>query len=309
MGNARRVVEREPVLAEPPVISPPEPSPPLVEPPPAPTPELALPPRAEDAETGSEFIARMEALGRAAIDDAVVAAVTAGNIPAFQRKLVPLSLADVDGVRGTLHVMCDYLAIGSDEDFIRMPMTSAAAQRIANLLDATLPTPKMVDLIYAAAPAKLPPSYIEGGPTEGTVEDFVVHHDKLERRRVKAGYALGVLTAGHKKDIVLSVRLAERHDRVAIYGWHKQEGDVVQPLSCRHSCRYADYSHGVRLVSQAVEIDGEQRRVTEVLADPDLASLISDEGPLPIVEYSTTLPEYVPTSKKRKRKKSTRANR
>jgi hypothetical protein len=285
-------------VSEPPALAaaapPPEPPPAL---------ELALPPRKAGAETGSKFIERIEGLGRAAIDEEVIRAITAGNVPTHARKLVPISLSDGHGERGKLWVACDYLAVGSDEDFIRMPMTSAAAQRLANVLDASLPTPRLVDLIYEQAPAKLPPSYIDGGPTEGTLDDFLVHHEKLEARRKKAGYELGVLTAGHKKDIVLSARLAERDDRVAIYGWHKRDGEVIQPLSCKHSCRYADYSHGVRLVAQKLVVDGKPQRLSEVLADEALADLLSDEGPLPVVSYPTVLPEYVASDKKKSKKK------
>jgi hypothetical protein len=268
----------------------------------APPPELRLPPRPPGAETGSRFIERIEGLGRAAIDEQVVAAVVSGNVPPFERRLAPIDVVGPGGERARLFVTCDYLAIGSDEDFIRMPMTSAAAQRIANLVDASLPTKKLVDVIYEQAPAKLPPSWIDGGPTEGTLADFTHHQETLEERRKARGLELGVLTAGDKKDIVLSRKMVERPDHVAIYGWHRSLGDPVQPLSCAHSCRYADYSHGVRLVAEDMTIDGAKYRFSEVLVDPDLADLLSDEGPLPVVEYSTVLPEYTGRTASKKRR-------
>jgi len=265
-------------------------------------PELALPPRPVGAESGSAFLRRLEGMGRGAIDDQVIAAITIGNVPQHLRKLAAVELSQDGVVRGRLFVTKDYLAIGSDDDFMRMPMTSAAAQKIADLLDATLPTPRIVDLIYEQAAVRLPPSYIDGGPTDDSLVDFQVHQAKLESRRKAGNYPLDALTAGHKKDIVLSTRLAERDDRVAIYGWHKKRGDVIQSLSCKHSCRYADYSHGVRIVAQAMTLDGKQRRVSDVLADSDEASLLSDEGPLPILVYSTELPQYAPPAKKKRAK-------
>jgi hypothetical protein len=260
---------------------------------------LDLPERPADAEPGSRFLERAEGLGRSGFDDAVFAAVEKGNVPAYQRKLLPVTVADDSGRKATLHVMCDYLAIGSDDDFIRMPMTSAAAQRIAELTGTILPTKKLVDDIYRQAEAKLPPSYIDGGPTDDWITDFLFHHDKLEKRRKALGYRLGVLTAGNKKDIVLCNRLAEDHDKVAIYGWHKNDEQVIQPLSTLHSCRYADYSHGIRLVDQRVDVDGTEHRLEDMMRDADLASLVSDEGPLAVVAHSKTLPEHVPTSKKK----------
>jgi hypothetical protein len=47
-----------------------------------------------------------------------------------------------------------------------------------------------------------------------------------------------------------------------------------------HGARYADYSHGVRLVSQTAYLDGVPTSIFELLADPQLAPQLSDEGPL-----------------------------
>lgn len=268
---------------------------------------LPLPERPADAETGSHFLERAEGLGRGAFDDLVFAAVEKGNVPTYQRKLFPVTASDGAGRSATVHVTCDYLAIGSDEDFIRMPMTSAAAQRIAELTGTMLPTKKLVDDIYRQAAAKLPPSYIDGGPTDDWITDFLVHHDKLEKRRKALGFPLGVLTAGNKKDIILCNRLVKSPDHVAIYGWHKNDDEVIQPLSTLHSCRYADYSHGVRLVDQRVLVDGTEHQLEDMLRDADLAALVSDEGPLEVVAYSKTLPEWSPApSARKKRKKKTK---
>jgi hypothetical protein len=255
-------------------------------------PVLDLPPRAHDAETGSEFLERTEGLGRNAMDEAVEAAILAGNIPDHLRRLVPVEVVDDAGRKAILHVTCDYLAIGHDDAFVRMPMTSAAAQRLCNRLGTTLPTPKLVDAIYEQATVRLPPSWIDGGPTDGTLADYAVHNDKLEQRRKKNVAPLGSLVAGHKKDVVLCERMNEHPGKVAIYGWHERSGKVVQPLSTRHSCRYADYSHGIRLVDQHMTIDGRVHRVSDVLQHADLASILSADGALSGTEYDTVLPEW-----------------
>lgn len=308
-----RSTQPRPAPSPPSAVPPDRPAPeappePITEAPPEPPeiPELALPPRPEGAETGSQFLERLEGMGRAATDEEIVTAVLAGNVPPYQRCFVPLEIESPEGHVARLWVTCDYLAIGSDEDFVRIPMTASAAQRIADRLDAILPTRKLVDAIYGSAPQKLPPSYIDGGPTEGTLDDYAVHQAKVEKRRLAAGYALGVLTAGHKKDLVLSKRLLEHPDSVAIYGWHLREGEVIQSLSTRHSRRYADYSHGVRLIAQAMTIDGEARRVCDVLEDQALAPLLCDEGALPMVAYPTTLPSYLPDASRQKKKKRPR---
>ena len=47
-----------------------------------------------------------------------------------------------------------------------------------------------------------------------------------------------------------------------------------------HGARYADYSHGVRLVSATAYVNGQPRSLLDVLQDPWLADIVSDEGPI-----------------------------
>ena len=101
-----------------------------------------------------------------------------------------------------------------------------------------------------------------------------------EVRGVRRGRKLGDLIAGIKKDVVVTNRLAERPDRVSIYGWHTLAGKAIQPLSIVHRDTYVDYSHGVRLMKRTVVVDGAARDVRHVLYATDLHQLLSDEGPL-----------------------------
>ena len=84
------------------------------------------------------------------------AQVKAGNVPPFLRKLLPVDVA-AGTVKASYFVAPDYLAIGSDDDFFLTPLTPLTAQAIADRLDCVLPTPKMVDDIYANATVKLKP--------------------------------------------------------------------------------------------------------------------------------------------------------
>jgi len=250
---------------------------------------LALPDRKPNADTGSRFLERTASLHPADFEDAAYDEVSSGNVPPFQRALVGVRL-QASSKRGKAHtgvvyVLCDYLAVGSDEDFLRLPLTPRTAQRVAALTGCVLPTPKLVDAIYRQAPAKLPPRFIEGGPTLENRWDYLTHNRDLEEQRTKRKLALGALTAGDKKDIVITNRLMKKHGRVAIYGWQREDGSVIQHLSTVHSRKYADYSHGVRLVSALMTVDGEERRVEDVLRDRELCSLLSNEGPLQIVAY------------------------
>ncbi len=99
----------------------------------------------------------------------------------------------------------------------------------------------------------------------------------MQRAATMAAFPLGTLVAGHQKDIVLTPRLAEDSGKVAIYGWHRQDGTSIQPLYTGHAETWVDYSHGVRLVSEAVFLNGRPSTIREILQDPELAPLLSDE--------------------------------
>jgi len=94
------------------------------------------------------------------------------------------------------------------------------------------------------------------------------------------GIPLGALVSGDKKDVVLSNRLITHPGQIAIYGWHRLTGAPIQPLSTVHGAHYADYSHGIRLVSRKVLVDGKLRSIAEILEDPVLSKVLSDEGPI-----------------------------
>src|SRR5262249_44777139 len=86
---------------------------------------------------------------------------------------------------------------------------------------------------------------------------------------------------GDKKDLVLTNQLRAKPEQIAIYGWHVSSGHPIQPLSLWHGKHYADYSHGVRLVSQVVLVNGMQASLYDVMSDPKLAQIVSGEGPIP----------------------------
>jgi hypothetical protein len=117
-----------------------------------------------------------------------------------------------------------------------------------------------------------------GEPREA-VATFVEHQSLVERQR--GGRRLGLLVDGAKKDVVVTPRLADRPGKVAIFGWHHPDGRPIQPLYTGHTAAYVDYSHGIRPVWREVEVDGRVLDIGDVLADPVLHSLLSDEGVVP----------------------------
>jgi hypothetical protein len=240
---------------------------------------LGLPTRKTDAIGGVAFAASIVNLPLQAREERIYQEVLNGNVPDFLRHLVAVPIKGViDGkpVEAKIFVAPDYLAVGSDDDFLYVPMTPYTAQRIADRLHCTLPTPRMVDAIYAASTVKITPTPIPPGPAMTTVPEFLQINQLIHDQR-QAG-PLGALVAGDKKDIVICRALKDTPGHVAIYGWHKPDGTAIQPLYVGHFATWADYSHGVRLVSDAMELDGHRVRVDRVLKDPKLSSLLSGEG-------------------------------
>jgi hypothetical protein len=109
---------------------------------------------------------------------------------------------------------------------------------------------------------------------------YAHHNDRIVAQRMALQAPTDLLTAGHKKDLVITNRLWANLGRVAIYGWHRPDGTAIQPLSTVHGARYADYSHGARLVSLVAYVDGEARSLIELLENPKFAGALSDEGPI-----------------------------
>jgi len=256
---------------------------------------LPLPPRPSDAGSGSAIVSAMALLTREVREEEIYKHVMGGNVPDFLRALVRVTdEATVGGVRHRVEydVTPDYLAIGSNTDYVLMPMTPLLAQRLADALACSLPTQRMVDAIYRSAALKLRPEPIPPSAAMVTTQVFLDHNALVKTQR--AGYVeafpLGALVAGHKKDIIISRAIAANLKPttprpVVIYGWHKPDGIPIQPIYNGHSETYADYSHGARLVRNIVRVDGAPSTIAKVLADEALSALLSDEGPIAVPTY------------------------
>jgi hypothetical protein len=235
--------------------------------------------------TGSQFaayVARMDSRQR---ERAIQDELLGGNLPGFLKNLVPVSLEyrppQGKALTATIFVMPEYLAIGSDKDFLRIPMNLYTASTVASRLGYVLPTRKMVDAIYRQAAFHFSPEPMTPGPQMTSTEYYRIHNEKIEEQSRTLGVMPGMLVSGHKKDVVMTNLLAANPGKIAIFGWHRLNGAPIQPLSTVHGACYADYSHGIRLVSETVLVEGQRRSIYDVLQDPILSRVLSDEGPIP----------------------------
>lgn len=258
--------------------------------------ELNIPPRQPGAKTGSQFMDFVTNMTFAQREEQIYNEIAAGNIPDFLRSLINVQAQFTDA-NGTPHtviykVMPDYLAIGSNEDFCRIPMGPITAQRLATLFGATMPTSKLVDNIYTNSAIKLQPvTYAPVGNQNELVPKFVLHNRAIDSLRLIAGGVLGQLTGGTKKDVVVSNKIVDpsRPNHVTIYGWHQLNGQPIQPLTNIHINTYVDYSHGIRFLNNEIIFDGQIRKITDLLRDDILYKVLSDE------QGAMSQPGYLPT--------------
>ncbi|MFA5911003.1 MAG: hypothetical protein WC815_19675 [Vicinamibacterales bacterium] len=240
-----------------------------------------IPVRDTQAPVGSAFVESVRRLDPVRRERAVLQEILHGNVPNFLRQLVPVTLTYAQRGRmlsATVFVMPDYLAIGADDDFLRIPMNLETATTIAAQFGFVLPTRRVVDAINAQAEHHLQPQPLPPGPQMTSTEYYQRHNELIEAQARTLGVTRGTLVAGHKKDVVISNLLARTPGRIAIYGWHRPGGAPIQPLSTVHGACYEDYSHGIRLMSDMAWQEGTFRPIREILQDPAAVAVLSDEG-------------------------------
>ena len=247
---------------------------------------LNLPARATNALTGSQFANIVWLSPRDNREAWIYGQIVSGNVPNWLRTLKPINTSS-GGHTGTYYVTPDYMAIGSDDDYFLIPMSPLLAQRLCDRFGYTLPTRKMVDQIWAASTVKMTPDPIPASGLMTTVPVFVDHNNmvRADRNTFTNSQPLGALVGGNKKDVISSgliytnfVNAPTITKVVVIYGWHYPGGSHIQNAYNGHEETYADYSHGIRFVQMNMTVDGGTASITNVLTDPTLAGLLSDDA-------------------------------
>lgn len=254
-------------------------------------PLLDLPGRPADALSGEEIVRAIGTLHYAAREERIYAEVALGNVPGWLRTLQPVRITGQVGGRMrevTFWVTPDYLAVGSDEDSFLIPLSPRTGQRIADLAGASLPTPAMVDAIWGAARVRLAPIRIPPDEHMRTLR-YIVRHDRLlQGQRMLRRVPPGVFVAGHKLDVVRLTKRPAGHgfldeesdddEIVGLYGWHRGDGEPIQPLFQVSMDSWPTFQQGIRLVDRKVLVDGVERDISDVLEDPELAALLTETG-------------------------------
>ncbi|MEQ8523167.1 hypothetical protein [Gracilimonas sp.] len=249
------------------------------------TPMLDLPAiSGEQVRTATDFLIKTRSLDYEARQRAAAEWILEGQIPSFLRELVPVSFKNTNNEKAVILVTCDYMSIGTEGDFIRMPLSLPAARKIASSLGMYLPTSVMVDSIYSKAHVKLQPIPMQPGEQMRS-NDYYRRHQQMIEKQLK-GVEKGRLVSGHKKDVVITNRLIEQIGRLAIYGWHYAVDDPIQPLSLVHSEDYEDYSHGLRLIYPTAKVNGEAVELKKLINRPEWNMIFTKEGVINIESLS-----------------------
>lgn len=242
-----------------------------------------------DAEklSGGKIIALLNDMPLNEREEKIFELVKENNVPAFILNFSEVEINEVlngNSYNLKFYAAPDYFALGTNEDYFLIPMTPILAQKIADFYDAMLPTSKMVDLIYQSAKVKYYPQPIKPSAEMITIKVFAFHNDSIKMQRERYFNSLsGVLSSGHKKDVIISNKIyADLKQNVpkpvVIYGWHKPDGKPIQPVYNGHGEKYADYSHGIRLIKKYAILNGEKIFIDEILRDSLLCKILSDEG-------------------------------
>ena len=244
---------------------------------------------AAEALDGSAFIEKVQDMGFWEMEEETAKEILSGNVPSalkrFRKITYRITLSDKDGKsrkhKVSFWVLPDYLSVGSNKDYVRMPMGPLAAQRVADSLYCSLPTTFLVDKIAEASEGRIEIfPFRPVGDRNMKPLCFQDSNNAINALMRAKGYKFGQFISGQKKDVVLTTRLEKEADfkkHVAIYGWHHPDGHPQQPLFIRHGNFYSDYSHGIRLIYRTIEIDGKEYDLRNVLEDKELFRLVSNE--------------------------------
>jgi hypothetical protein len=189
--------------------------------------------------------------------------------------------------------------------FVRVSVSAALEQTIADLLDCSLLTAKLADLLFAQRTTSLPPHTQVPDATMVTTRVMAAQSAWLDAQLAAGSDTTIVQTVGKHwivDNLMLSKAAGAARDgrpKAINYGWHMTSPTfqsaswpravtlpsafTVQNRGWAHSSGEADYSQNCVLVSNDCVVDGQPMRLGDVLRDPTLAYLANADGVLHVL--------------------------
>lgn len=188
------------------------------------------------------------------------------------RSMKPITITRPDGTKITYKVMPDYVMI----EGMRVPMSGATAQKVADHFGLSLPNAAIAKEIYDKADVKVPAKPLSGSGTTvdgkqysgkdvvqtgvGYAPFALTYNDKINQQLSEKGAKEDQIVSGFAKDIIAPVKPGQ----LGLYGLFDVNGKPIQggTGSTPHDTSvHTEYGSFVRLVSPDVTItypDGKQ---------------------------------------------------
>jgi hypothetical protein len=212
---------------------------------------------------------------------------------------VPLQLA-ANGHTATVYVNADAL---KTPEGVRFNVSANLLQQMADLLNARLLTPLLVEQMYAQRAVTLKPHPLGGTPDMSTTRKMEQHSRLIDDDIAALGGVADdqiINTVG--KDWVVTNKLWKNGvptGKAANMGWLFEgpgKGEAtrlpgvkaIQGVGTWHNGRHVDYSQVAHLVLREAILDGQPVDLDVLYTTPEYAPLVSHEGPLFDVRQPTS---------------------
>lgn len=213
-------------------------------------------------------------------DRAVLDAVESGLLTSSWSSII----SKIPGYEAVFSVTSDALHVVLNNGQRFRPQCSAwLQQKCADLLGASLPTAKIMDLSYIQAIVKLEAVTLPAGAKMTLTDYSKMYNLSLEKQR----NGRDGLIRDSGKTWCLSNRISESAIKAINYGFYSKSGYVnnvglklFQTLGGRHDFLHQDYSQCILLMSSMCMLNGEMVPIQKIMSDPKLCQLISYEGVL-----------------------------
>ncbi len=213
----------------------------------------------------------------------VLEQVARRNLPSTWNRWVTVGVRGRRGTRVEFEVSPHGLRVGTDADWVEIPLDGPHSAAAAELLGCQLATEWMIEQTHrqAAAEGTLVHYYSASeiaaalgwhdwnnnapdGPAMKGATFFRWRNQLLRRWLRRRSIADDTLVSGYFKAVVPPIDGQTRRGGLEMVGGRDEEGLQIQPLSGGlHRRTYFDYSHNVRLVRDFVRVDGRELPLDE----------------------------------------------
>ncbi len=253
--------------------------------------------------TGSDFAKMMLAWTPDEREAAILDAFLKGRVPDYIRAVSwhPVkATAVIGGQKVSLEYrVSPWLAVGSDQDPLLVPMRPSTLQAVASHYHSVLLSKKMVLDAFRQSTVQIPyTEMIPGaplkipGPDMESPQAFIAHNRLVQERIKKLGKSNLDHVGGHSKNVVSGPNLTDK--QLAIYGGYTKwscnadksfvDGFFCQSYPGPHDSGYVDYSQLGQVAHRAATLTtGSAGPVAvdlaEAFEDAVLHPLVSNQGP------------------------------